>query len=215
MNWDWSQLVDIRIADGQVVASVGPVVWILVLAALATWLIWHRPWRLLYRRWRVFEIRPTFLGTTWRIERDRETARLAQEAYVELITRKAAIEFEEDNDVLTEVYDSWYALFGEVRRLARQLDADDIAGNADLRQLHDLLVAVLNEGLRPHLTRWHARFQRWYLAEADAHPGASPQEVQRAYPDYDELVASLREANQLLIGLAGELKKLAHGKDDK
>ena len=60
MNWDWSQLVDVRIADGQVVASVGPVVWILVLAALATWLIWHRPWQLLYRGWRVFEIRPTF-----------------------------------------------------------------------------------------------------------------------------------------------------------
>ena len=211
MNWDWSQLVDVRIADGQVVASVGPVMWILALAALATWLIWHRPWHLLYRRWRVFEIRPTFLGITWRIERNRETARLAQEAYVELITRKAAIEFEEDNDVLTEIYDSWYALFGEVRRLARQLDADDIAGNADLQQLHDLLVAVLNEGLRPHLTRWHARFQRWYIAEADAHPAASPQEIQRAYPDYDELLVSLRGANQLLIGLAGELKKLAHG----
>ena len=107
MNWDWSQLVDVRIADGQVVASVGPVEWILVLAALATWLIWHRPWQFLYRRWRVFEIRPTFFGAAWRIERDRETARLAHEAYVELITRKAALEFEEGNDVLTDVYDSW------------------------------------------------------------------------------------------------------------
>lgn len=29
MNWDWSQLVDVQIADGQVVASLGPVVWIL------------------------------------------------------------------------------------------------------------------------------------------------------------------------------------------
>ena len=213
MNWDWSQILDVRIADGQVVASVGPVVWILVLAALATWLVWHRPWQFLSRRWRVFEIRPTFFGTTWRIERDRETAKLAHEAYVELITRKAALEFEEAEDVLTEVYDSWYALFGEIRRLARQLDADDISGNADLQRLHDLLVAVLNQGLRPHLTRWHARFRRWYTAEADGRPEASPQEIQRAYPDYDELVASLQVANQLLVQLAGELKKLAHGEE--
>ena len=174
-------------------------------------LIWHRPWQLLYRRWRVFEIRPTFFGTTWRIERDRETARLAHEAYVELITRKAALEFEEGNDVLMEVYDSWYALFGEVRRLARQLDADDIAGNGDLQRLHDLLVAVLNEGLRPHLTRWHARFRRWYTAEADETLRQVRKKSSVPYPDYDELVASLRVANQLLIELAGELKKLAHG----
>ena len=211
MNWDWSQLIDARIADGQVVAAVGPLVWILGLVALTAWLIWHRPWRFLSRKWRVVEVRPTFFGTTWRIERDRETARLAHEAYVELITRKAALEFEERDDVLTEIYDSWYALFGEIRRLTRQLDAEDIARNADLRRLHDLLVAVLNEGLRPHLTRWHARFRRWYTAEADGHPEASPQEIQRAYPEYDELVASLRVANQLLIELAGELKKLGHG----
>ena len=152
-----------------------------------------------------------FFGTTWRIERDRETARLAHQAYVELITRKAALEFEERDDVLTEIYDSWYALFGEIRRLTRELDADGIARNADLRQLHDLLVAVLNQGLRPHLTRWHARFRRWYTAEADGRPEASPQEIQRAYPEYDELVASLRMANQLLIELAAELKKLGHG----
>ena len=211
MSWDWSQIVDVHIADGQAIASLGPLAWILGLAALATPLIWHRPWRFLNRRWRVFEIRPTFFGVTWRIERDRQTARLAHEAYVELITRKAAQEFDEGNDVLTEIYGSWYELFGEIRNLARQLDADDIAGNADLQQLHDLLVAVLNEGLRPHLTRWHARFRRWYAAEADKHPGASPQEIQSAYPDYDELVASLRGANQLLIELAGELKRLAHG----
>ena len=213
MNLDWSQLIDVRITDGQVVATVGPIVWILTLLVLAGWLVWQRPWRFLPRRWRVVEARVALLGTTWRIERNRQTAELAHEAYVELVTRKAALEFEEDDDVLTEIYDSWYALFGEIRRLTRQIDADDIAGNPDLRRLHDLLIAVLNQGLRPHLTQWHARFRRWYAAETEARRDASPQEIQRAFPGYEELVVSLRVANQLLIKLAAELKKLSHGGD--
>ena len=211
MNWDWAQLVDVRITDGQVVAAVGPVVWVLALAVLAVWLIWQRPWRVLTRRWRVVEVRLNYFGTMLRIQGDRETAKLAHAAYVELITRKAALAFEEHDDVLTEIYDSWYALFGEIRRLARQLDADDIAGNTNLRRLHDLLISVLNQGLRPHLTRWHAKFRHWYNAEAEAHPEASPQEIQRGYPEYDEMVASLRQANQLLMKLAADLKGLAHG----
>ena len=212
MNWDWSQLVDTRISEGQLAVAVGPVVWVLGLCVLIGWFIWHQPWRLLSHRWQVVEVRPTLLGTTWRIVRDRQTAALAHEAYVELITRKAALKFEEGDDVLTEIYDSWYELFSEVRRLTRQIDAGELARNADLRRLHDLLVAVLNEGLRPHLTRWHARLRHWYAVEVETRRDASPQEVQRGFPEYQELVASLRVANQLLIELAAELKKLSHGK---
>lgn len=211
MNVDWSQLIDVRITEGQVVAAIGPGMWILGLVVLAGWILWHRPWRFLARRWQVVEVRLALLGTTWRIERNRQTAELAHEAYVELITRKAALAFEEEDDVLTEIYDSWYALFGEIRRLTRQIDADDIAENPDLRHLHDLLIAVLNQGLRPHLTKWHARFRRWYTAEAERRREASPQDIQRDYPNYEELVASLRDGNRLLIDLAAELKKLSHG----
>ena len=210
MTWEWSLLVDARIGDGQVAIAVGPVVWIGVLLVLAAWLVWQRPWQVLHR-WRVVQISPTFFGIRWDIERDRQTAKLAHEAYVELITRKAAIAFEEGDDVLTEIYDSWYALFGEIRRLARQIDAEEIAKNKNLRRLHDLLVTVLNQGLRPHLTRWQARFRRWYTAETDRRPGDSPQDIQRAYPEYEDLVASLRDANRLLVELAAELRRLSHG----
>ena len=211
MNWDWSQFIDVRVIEGQVAAAIGPLVWILALVVLAGWLVWQRPWWLRSRRLRVTEVTLTLPWVTLRIERNRQTAELAHEAYVELITRKAALKFDEENDVLTEIYDSWYELFGEVRRLTRQIDADDLAANPDLRRLHDLLVAVLNEGLRPHLTRWHARFRGWYTTEADRRPDASPQDIQRAYPAYDELVASLLVANRLLIELAAKLRELGHG----
>ncbi len=138
-------------------------------------------------------------------------AQLAHEAYVELVTRKAALKIEEEHDVFTEIYDSWYALFGEIRRLARKLDADEVSRNAHLRRLHELLVDVLNRGLRPHLTRWQSRFRRWYVEESRNRPSESAQDIQRSYPEYPQLVASLKEANHLLINLARELRRLAYG----
>jgi hypothetical protein len=214
MSWDWSVLVDARVSDGQVDVVIGPVVWIAAFGLLALWVVWQRPWRALKAPWKVSEISPTFFGTTWKIVRDSQTAQLAHEAYVELITRKAGLAFDEDHDVIVEVYDSWYQLFGEIRRLARRLDADSIARNADLRRLHDLLIDVLNRGLRPHLTEWQAKFRRWYANEASNRPGESPQAIQRDYSEYSQLVTSLREANQLLITLAQDLRRLSHGDEE-
>ena len=140
MSWEWSNLIDVKFVDGQVAASVGPVVWVAAAALVVAWLLWIRPWERVRRRWRSEEVTVTLLGTTWRMARDRETAQIALEAYVELVTRKAAIPFDEDNDVIVEVYDSWYAMFGEVRQLARRIDADAMASNPSLRELRDLLI---------------------------------------------------------------------------
>lgn len=211
MSWDWSVLVDARIENGHLDVEIGPIVWIAGVGLLALLVMWQKPWKALQIPWKVTEIAPTFFGTTWKIVRDGQTAQLAHEAYVELITRKAGLAFDDNHDVIVEIYDSWYQLFGEIRRLARKLEADSIARNADLRRLHDLLVEVLNRGLRPHLTEWQAKFRRWYANEIAKAPSESPQEIQRRYPEYSKLVAGLRDANQVLMNLAQELRRLAHG----
>jgi hypothetical protein len=211
MNWEWSNLIDVSVSDGQIAISVGPVVWLSAIGLAVLWILIQRPWYRFPLGWRVVEINPTFFNTQWRIVRNTATAQLAHEAYVELVTRKAALKIEEEDDVFTELYDSWYALFGEIRRLARKLDADEVSRNADLRRLHELLVDVLNRGLRPHLTRWQSRFRRWYEEESRKRPSESAQDIQRSYPEYPQLVASLKEANHLLINLARELRRLAYG----
>lgn len=211
MSWEWSNLIDISFVDGQLAVTVGPILWIAAAVAIVAWLIWTRPWRGIRQRWRTEEITVSLFGTTWRMARDRDTAQLAHEAYVELVTRKVAIPFDEQNDVIVEVYDSWDAMFGEVRRLAREIDADSLSSNTSLRELHDLLIAVLNSGLRPHLTRWQARFRRFYAIELESSPTETPQEIQRRYPEYDDLVADIRGANDVLMGLAEDLKRFSHG----
>ncbi|MGD9715008.1 MAG: hypothetical protein AB7V46_23550 [Thermomicrobiales bacterium] len=211
MKWDWSQLVDARVDDGQVAIGVGPIVWIGIVVVALAWVAWQRPWRLFGCGWEVQEITPNLFGTQWRISRNRRTAQLAHEAYVELITRKAAIPYEEGHDVIVEIYDSWYTLFTEIRRLARELPADALVRDKDLRRLHDLLITVLNQALRPHLTEWQSRFRHWYAGARRAGTDESPQEIQRRIPEYERLVEGLKDANQTLITLGEELRKLAHG----
>ena len=202
MSWEWSNLIEARFVDGQISVALGPAVWIVAAGLFLIWVLWSRPWERFRRARRVEEITVSFFGMSWRLVRNRETAQLAHEAYVELVTRKAAIPFDEENDLLVEIYESWHALFAETRRLTRRIDADRLASDQGLRDLQELLIAALNEGLRPHLTRWQARFRHFYAAEMESRPELSPQDAQRGYPDYAELVADLRRTNDMLMSLA-------------
>lgn len=46
-----------------------------------------------------------------------EDIQIAHQIWTELVTRKAAIPFNPDDDVIVEIYDSWYALFQRTQQL--------------------------------------------------------------------------------------------------
>ncbi len=79
------------------------------------------------------------------------------------------------------------------------------------KDLVDVLVKALNEGLRPHLTRWQARFRSWEAAEAES-SSDSPQELQRRYPEYDQLLEDLLQVNRRLVEFADALDIIVHGR---
>src|SRR5205823_5879710 len=93
-----------------------------------------------------------------KIKPNHETVQIAHRAWVELATRKAGLPFEPEDDVIVEIYNSWYQLFGEMRSLAKQVPAYKIRSDESTREAINLIVSALNRGLRPHLTRWQARF---------------------------------------------------------
>lgn len=130
---------------------------------------------------------------------DRRERELAYALWVELGTRKAALPFDDEYDVISEVYDSWYTFFCAARELMRQIPPRPSKGDDTLVFLTE---EILNNGMRPHLTRWQAAFRRWYeqALAAEANKGKSPQEIQREFPEYDELVAELKRANETLQG---------------
>lgn len=136
---------------------------------------------------------------------------IAWKLYVQLTTRKAAIPIDPDHDIITEVYDSWYELFKSTREYLLELSTKDLEGNENAQQIVKLSLDVLNKGLRPHLTEWQGKYRRWYEKALDNpdYENLSPQEIQKQYPDYDQLIKSIQEVNTNLIQYADELKKFS------
>lgn len=130
---------------------------------------------------------------------------IAYKIWIELTTRKIGIKFNEDDDVISEVYDSWYEAFKVIRNLLEGIPAERIG---DAKGLVDLTTKVLNHGLRPHLTMWQARFRAWYSKAITDKAGLSPQEIQKEYPEYQSLVTDLKKTNDIMIRYADELKRL-------
>lgn len=176
-------------------------------------------WPHLRRYWRGIRfkvVKLSFKGPEVEICPDHEIRRVAYQAWVEIQTRKVGLEFDEDHDVVVEIYDSWYQIFGVLRALLKSIPAECYAEDEDARKLVSVLRESLNDGLRPHLTRWQARFHRWYaaaIAKDDA-TARSPQDIQREFPRYAELVAELRAVNKQFVNFANDLHRLAQGGRD-
>jgi hypothetical protein len=130
-----------------------------------------------------------------------EDIQIAHQLWTELITRKAAIEIIPDEDIIVEVYDSWYELFKKTRELIAAIPAYSVQVQST-KELIRISTETLNEGLRPHLTKWQAKYKEENLKEM------SPQELQRKYPEYDELMEDMKRVNIELIEYASQLKKI-------
>lgn len=146
---------------------------------------------------------------TVKIKPNNQVRQIAHKAWIELVTRKAGIPVDKENDVISDVYASWYELFKEIRLLARDVPAHKL-NDPDTKKLVDVLVQTLNKGLRPHLTQWQAKYKRWYNSAVDRDKKSSltPQDIQRKYSNYDDLVDDMLKVNKLLVDYASELKKL-------
>lgn len=108
---------------------------------------------------------------------------IAWKLYVQLKSRKAALPFDEKYDLIEEIYNSLYELFRVNRELLMELPLEDISRSNSLAELQ---MRVLNEGLRPHLTKWQACFRSWWKKEISKseNTNLSLQEIQRKFPYY-------------------------------
>ncbi len=133
---------------------------------------------------------------------------LAWKLYVQLTTRKAALLFDEDHDLVADIYDSLFTLFSITRELLLELPPEQFQNPSGLSSL---MLRVENDGVRPHLTRWQADFRRWWerAIVLDENIGKSPQEIQRLYPQYSQLVDDLKRTNTELSKFADELLAIA------
>jgi len=138
---------------------------------------------------------------------------IAYKIWVELSTRKIGLPIDLDHDVISEIYDSWYGFFSVTRDHIKEVPATRFR-RKDTERIIRLSIEVLNSGVRPHLTKWQARFRRWYeqaLAKED-NLIIDPQDIQKKFPKYEELVGDLRVVNKRLIQYRQKLYELLTGK---
>lgn len=171
-----------------------------------------------YSKWLLWQSLEVEISGTpkavFKVERNHENLFIANRIYIELTTRKAAIPIDENNDSIEEIYDSWYHLFGIIRDEIKTVPGKYLKDHDPTSALIGLTRKILNDGLRPHLTEHQAKFRKWLenAKKDSANQNISPQELQKKYPDFANLVTSMKAVNLILANYANELDKLIKGK---
>jgi len=130
-------------------------------------------------------------------ETDSTQRHAAWALYVELVTRVAVQELADDAGLVREAMSSLYTLFGTTREILRE--AGPYVG-VTRESVGGLAIAVLNQGLRPFLTKWHQSLQIW---ETQRPANRSPKE-------HEGLWVNEKVTRQELSVLRGELEVYAH-----
>jgi hypothetical protein len=193
-------------ASGQVVLTLIGI--LLLLLVLRLFFLSHGPWR-------TYEIDEAEFGLgnqKVKIRPNDIDRQIAYKIWVELSTRKVGLEIDLDNDVISEIYDSWYSFFSVTRELIKDVPVSKFR-RKDTERIIVLSTDVLNTGIRPHLTKWQARFRRWYefqLAK-DENSDFYPQDIQKKFPDYNALQEDILSVNKHLIGYRKKMYELVSG----
>lgn len=165
---------------------------------------------------RSFEIDQAEIGvgkSKLRFKPNATDRQVAYAIWVELSTRKIGLPIDFDNDVIAEIYDSWYNFFSVTRELVKSVPATKVRRDST-QAIIKLSIEVLNEGLRPHLTHWQARFRHWYerelkkYDEADSEEVLDPQQIQAKFPQYDALKADMERVNRALERYRAKMREL-------
>ena len=212
----WNDLVKIEFDGWGLLVGLGPVIFFVIFLSVLGFValyISKRGWKF-WQRYDVVEgeIPISSLGKV-KIRPNHDTMKIAYQAWIELSTRKASLPFDEEHDVLVEVYDSWYELFGRLRELAKGIPAYRLRHSMDTQNLVKIMIEVLNKGLRPHLTVWQAKFRKWYEGEKDKEENKelSPQQIQKRYSEYKVLIEDVQRVNKVILKYADWLRRIVEG----
>jgi len=91
-------------------------------------------------------------------EADPTERNAAWSLYVELVTRIAVQSLEVDQGTVREAMNSLYSLFSSTREILKQA-GPQVGASKD--SVGGISIAVLNNGLRPFLSKWHPLLQAW------------------------------------------------------
>lgn len=136
-------------------------------------------------------------SATWEADPTEQNA--AWELYIELVTRVAVQSLDAQQGTAREALNSLYSLFGSTREILRKYGP---RVGASRESVGGIAIAVLNQGLRPFLSKWHPRLQAW---EARKNDNLSPQEHEKTWEQEPAIRTELEKLRQELATYAHAL----------
>jgi hypothetical protein len=114
---------------------------------------------------------------------------------------------EEDEGLLREALTSLYKLFDITREILKTAGPD---AGVSLNAVGGTAIAVLNEGLRPFLSKWHPKPEKW---EAQRSEMTSRKEHEKIWNKEPELRSALADLRRELAKYANSLAKISEIKE--
>lgn len=136
-------------------------------------------------------------------EADSTERHAAWALYVELVTRISVEPLKDQEGILREALNCLYTLFGTTREVLREA-GPGVGASHD--SVGGIAIAVLNQGLRPFLTKWHPSLQVW---EAQIKDDVSPKEHEQSWEKEPELRRELEALRHELNIYAQALAQIA------
>ena len=129
--------------------------------------------------------------------------------WTELTTRKLGLPLDEEHDVIVEIYNSWYEFFGVAREMIKSVPVSKVVASESTNELVLITVHILNQELRPHLTRWQAQYRRCWESVIDdpIYKGVPPQQIQKNFYALQRVDGRNKRREQKACCLHGAAKK--------
>ena len=134
-------------------------------------------------------------------------AQAAWSLYVELATRISTVPLDRDHGLLREALSSLYSIFETIRTLLKAGGPALARSKKGSLSFAILAVVVMNQGLRPFMSRWHPLLEDH---EAQRDPKVSRLAHERAWEHEASMRAELEALRQKLT-IYAELLELAAG----
>jgi hypothetical protein len=136
-------------------------------------------------------------------ESDQAERRAAWELYIELVTRIAVHPLATKEGLMREALNSLYTLFGSTREILRKAGPNV---GASRESVGGISIAVLNNGLRPVLSKWHPMLQEWEVTKV---AGVSASGHEKAWSEEPALRKELNKLREDLQEYANALAEIA------
>jgi hypothetical protein len=188
--------------------------WAIAAVALAVFILiyWHRIKRTLsFIRLKEYKVSIVGIELSGALEYNAAAQEAAWKIYIELSTRITGNALAPGTGILREALNSLYAAFGSLRDTLKAAGAELAKPPSTDKQftVASLLLIVMNDHIRPFLSKWHPLLQEYEKTRPD---NVAQFSHEQAWSENVAFRDDLNRLMQLLQGYIKALKEITEGK---